>query len=52
MPGAKKLTSQQKAERGRAKMRGIQKMNALDKSIIFKKPMKNKNKNPGRYLDK
>lgn len=28
------------------------KMNALDKAIISGKPLKSKNKNPGRYLDK
>ena len=28
------------------------KMNALDKAIIKGKPLKSKNKNPGRYLDK
>ena len=41
---AAKLTAQQKAERGRTKTRKIQKMNALDKSIIFGTPMKTKNK--------
>ena len=39
-----KLTGQQKAERGRAKMRGVAKSNALDKSIFFKKEMKGKKK--------
>lgn len=28
------------------------KMNALDKAIMKQKPLKSKNKNPGRYLDK
>ena len=28
------------------------KMNALDAAIMKQKPLKSKNKNPGRYLDK
>ena len=28
------------------------KMNPLDKAIMKQKPLKSKNKNPGRYLDK
>lgn len=28
------------------------KINALDKAIMKQKPLKSKNKNPGRYLDK
>ena len=28
------------------------KMNALDAAILKQKPLKSKNKNPGRYLDK
>ena len=47
---AVKLTAQQKAERGRTAMRKISKMNALDKSIVLKKPMKSQNKNPGKYV--
>jgi hypothetical protein len=47
---AAKLTAQQKAERSRAKVRAISKMNALDKAITLKKPMKSKNKNPGKYV--
>jgi hypothetical protein len=47
---AAKLTAQQKAERGRTKMRKISKMNALDKSIVLKTPMKSKNKTPGKYV--
>jgi|SanBayMetagenome_1026888.scaffolds.fasta_scaffold20887_5 hypothetical protein len=47
---AVKLTAQQKAERGRTAMRKISKMNALDKSIVLKKPMKSKNKNAKKHL--
>lgn len=47
---ATSLTGQQKAERGRTRMREISKMNALDKSIVLKKPMKSKNKNAGKHL--
>ena len=28
------------------------KINALDKAIMKQKPLKSKNKNPGRFLDK
>ena len=45
-----KLTGQQKAERGRAKMRGIAKMNALDKSIVLKTKMKSKNKDAKKVV--
>ena len=37
------------AEYGTAKKK---KINALDKAIMKQKPLKSKNKNPGRYLDK
>lgn len=39
---AKKLTAQQKAERGRTAMRKLSKAGALEKSITFKKPLKGK----------
>jgi hypothetical protein len=34
------------------KIAAKKKMNPLDAAIMKKKPLKSKNKNPGRYLDK
>jgi hypothetical protein len=34
------------------KPKAKKKMNALDAAIMKQKPLKSKNKNPGRYLDK
>jgi len=48
---AKKLTAQQKAERGRTKMRKIAKMDPFSKSTILNRPIPSKNKNPGRYVE-
>ena len=44
MPTAKKPVPAKKAP--------TKKMNALDAAIMKQKPLKSKNKNPGRYLDK
>jgi hypothetical protein len=50
----KKLTAQQKAERGRTKERRIAKMDPISKSTVRGKnsvPVPSKNKKPGRYLE-
>jgi len=57
-----KVTSRKQAiaialsEAGKSKKKPVakkvKKTNALDKAIMKKKPLKSKNKNPGRYLDK
>ena len=48
---AKKLTAQQKAERGRTKMRKIAKMDPISKSTLLNRPVPTKNKKPGRYVE-
>ena len=45
------LSEAGKSKRKPAVKKG-KKMNALDKAIMKQKPLKSKNKNPGRYLDK
>ncbi len=47
----KKLTAQQKAERGRTRERQIAKMDPFSKYIIRGVPIPSKNKNPGRYVE-
>ena len=51
---AKKLTAQQKAERGRTRERQIAKMDPFSKSTIRGKnslPIPSKNKNPRKYVE-
>ena len=51
---AKKLTAQQKAERGRTRERKIAKMDPISRSTIRGKgsvPVPSKNKKPGRYVE-
>jgi hypothetical protein len=48
---AKKLTLQQKEERGRTRMRKIAKMDPISKTTLLDIVVPTKNKNPRKYVE-